>query len=274
MAETTGGELGPEQGDAAAGKARPGNRRVAQWSRDYTRLPGIPDEFIADDGAPRPVWTRFLEAFAALSPVDIERRFGAADRHMREAGVTYRSPGESADQQWPLSHLPLLIGEADWQQLSTGIAQRAQLLEMVLRDLYGEGRLVADGAIPAAAIAGSSEYLRPVCGVKPPGGRYLNLYAADVGRGPDGRWWVLGDRTQAPSGAGYALENRLVLSRVFASLYKSMNVPRVAPFFEAFRDGLRASADRDEPRIGVLTPGSFSETYFEHATLARYLGFL
>ena len=141
-------------------------------------------------------------------------------------------------------------------------------------DLYGEGRLVAEGAIPAAAIAGSPEYLRPVCGVKPPGGRYLNLCAADVGRGPDGRWWVLGDRTQAPSGAGYALENRLVLSRAFATLYKSMNVERVAPFFEAFRDALRASADRDEPRIGLLTPGEFSETYFEHATLARYLGFL
>src|SRR5204863_9640742 len=144
----------------------------------------------------------------------------------------------------------------------------------VLRDIYGEGRLVAEGALPAAAIAGSPEYLRPVCGVPPPGGHYLSLYAADVGRGPDGRWWVLGDRTQAPPGAGYALENRLVPARAFSDLYKSMNVPRVAPFFEAFRDSLRARADRDEPRIGVLTPGSFSETYFEHATLARYLGFL
>ncbi len=143
-----------------------------------------------------------------------------------------------------------------------------------MRDLYGEGKLVADGAIPAAAIAGSHEYLRQICGIKPPGKRYLSFYAADVGRGPDGRWWVLGDRTQAPSGAGYALENRLVPSRAFASLYKSMNVERVAPFFEAFRDGLRGSADRDEPRIGLLTPGAFSETYFEHATLARYLGFL
>ena len=209
-----------------------------------------------------------------LSPAEIERRFASADRHLREAGVTYRAPGETADRLWPLSHLPLLIDEADWRQLTAGIAQRAELFELVLRDLYGEGRLVAEGAIPAAAIAGSSEYLRAVCGVKPPGGRYLHLYAADVGRGPDGRWWVLSDRTQAPSGAGYALENRLVLSRAFAGLYKSMNVERVAPFFEAFRDSLRASADRDEPRIGLLTPGAFSETYFEHATLARYLGFL
>jgi uncharacterized circularly permuted ATP-grasp superfamily protein/uncharacterized alpha-E superfamily protein len=262
------------QGSSQENKTRPGQRRMAQWTRDYARLPGIPDEYIGQDGAPRAAWTRFFDAFAALAPADIERRFASADRHLREAGVTYRAPGETADRLWPLSHLPLIIDETDWQQLTAGIQQRAQLLEMVLRDLYGEGRLVADGAVPAAAIAGSNEYLRSVCGVKPPGGRYLHLYAADVGRGPDGRWWVLGDRTQAPSGAGYALENRLVLSRAFSNLYKSMNVERVAPFFEAFRDSLRASADRDEPRIGLLTPGTFNETYFEHATLARYLGFL
>lgn len=262
------------QAGSQGSKARPGNRRVAQWTRGYARLPGIPDEYLTEDGTPREVWTRFFEAFAELTPADIERRFGSADRHLREAGVTYRAPGETADRLSPLSHLPLLIDEAEWQQLTAGIVQRAQLLELVLADLYGEGRLVAEGAVPAAAVAGSSEYLRAMCGVKPPGGRYLNLYAADVGRGPDGRWWVLGDRTQAPSGAGYALENRLVLSRAFASLYKSMNVERVAPFFEAFRDSLRSGADRDEPRIGLLTPGQFSETYFEHATLARYLGFL
>jgi uncharacterized circularly permuted ATP-grasp superfamily protein/uncharacterized alpha-E superfamily protein len=263
-----------DQGSGQGSKTRPASRRVAQWMRDYVPLPGIPDEYIAQDGTPRAVWTRFFEAFATLTPAEIERRFGTADRHLREAGVSYRAPGETSDRLWPLSHLPLLIDEAEWRQLTEGIVQRAQLLEMVLADLYGEGRLVAEGAIPAAAIAGSPEFLRPVCGIKPPGGRYLSLYAADVGRGPDGRWWVLGDRTQAPSGAGYALENRLVLSRAFANLYKSMNVERVAPFFEAFRDALRGTADRDEPRIGLLTPGQFNETYFEHATLARYLGFL
>src|SRR3981081_633450 len=112
-------------------KARPGNRRVAQWTRDYARLPGIPDEFIAPDGTPREVWTRFFEAFSELTPADIERRFGSADRHLREAGVTHRAPGETSDRLWPLTHLPLLIGEADWQQLRAGIVQRAQLLELV-----------------------------------------------------------------------------------------------------------------------------------------------
>ena len=242
MAETTGGELGQGsgQGDSsAAGKARPGNRRFAQWSRDYTRLPGIPDEFIAGDDAPRPVWTRFLEAFAALSPVEIERRFGAADRHMREAGVSYRAPGESADRHWPLSHLPLLIDEAEWQLLSAGIAQRAQLdgarAERPLRR-GAPGRGWRD---PRRRDRRLSDYLRPVCGVKPPGGRWLQIYAADLGRGPDGRWWVLADRTQAPSGAGYELENRLVISRAFPALYNAMNVERLAPFFEAFAQACR-----------------------------------
>ncbi|MBI3700801.1 MAG: circularly permuted type 2 ATP-grasp protein [Afipia sp.] len=247
---------------------------LLHWSRTYAPLPGIPDEFLDANGAPRAVWTQFFNAFSEFAPQEIERRFSAADRHMRDAGVSYRAPGETADRSWPLSHLPLLIGSGEWAQISEGIKQRAQLFELVLRDLYGKGTLVADGALPAAAIAGSADYLRSVCGVHPPGGQYLSLYAADIGRGPDGRWWVLNDRTQAPSGAGYALENRLVMARAMTSLFGTMNVERLAPFFEGFRNGLRAVAERDEPRIGLLTPGNSSETYFEHATLARYLGFL
>src|ERR1700728_2216235 len=223
-----------DQGSGQGSKTRPASRRVAQWMRDYVPLPGIPDEYIAQDGTPRAVWTRFFEAFATLTPAEIERRFGTADRHLREAGVSYRAPGETSDRMWPLSHLPLLIDEAEWRQLTAGIVQRAQLLELVLSDLYGEGKLVAEGAIPAAAIAGSPEYLRAVCGLKPPGARYLSLYAADVGRGPDGRWWVIGDRTQAPSGAGYALENRLVLSRMLPDVFRDCQVHRLALFFRTF----------------------------------------
>src|SRR5260370_31492390 len=190
------------KGSSQESKARPGQRRMAQWTRDYARLPGIPDEYIGQDGAPRAAWTRFFDAFAALAPADIDRRFASADRHLREAGVTYRAPGETADRLWPLSHLPLIIDETDWQQLTAGIQQRAQLLEMVLRDPYGESRLAADGAGPAAATAGSNEYLRSGCGAKPPGRSYPHLYAADVGPGPDRRCWGLCDPTPAPSGAG------------------------------------------------------------------------
>src|SRR6202140_4790174 len=128
------------EGATQGSKTRPAHPRVAQWTRDYVHLPGIPYQNIRPDATPRAGAPPFFDAFAALSPADIERRFGAADRHLREAGVTYRAPGESADRLWPLSHLPLLIGEADWQQLTAGIVQRAELLELVLGDLYGEGR--------------------------------------------------------------------------------------------------------------------------------------
>jgi uncharacterized circularly permuted ATP-grasp superfamily protein/uncharacterized alpha-E superfamily protein len=248
--------------------------RLMGWVGDYRPLPGIPDEYIGPDGAPRSHWTQLLGLLGELSPEEIAQRFGAADRHIREAGISYRIYGEAGERSWPISHLPLLISEREWRDIAAGVEQRVTLLEKVLADFYGEGGLVSEGALPASAITGSAEFLRPLHGMTPPGGRYLHLYAADLGRGPDGRWWVLGDRAQAPSGAGYALENRLVLSRAFPSLYQEMNVERLAPFFAGFRAGLTAASVRSEPRICLLTSGPHSETYFEQAYLARYLGFV
>ena len=189
-------------------------------------------------------------------------------------GMSYRVQGESAERSWPLGRVPLLISQDDWREIARGVEQRAELFERVLGDLYGEGALVREGLLPAAAVTGSTDFLASMRGVAPPGKRWLRLYAADIGRGPDGRWWVLGDRTQAPSGSGYALENRLVVSQAFPSLYSEMNVERLAPFFREFRAGLRTSAQRSGPRICILTPGPWSQTYFEQAYLARYLGFL
>ena len=188
--------------------------------------------------------------------------------------MSYRVQGEAAERTWPLSRMPLLIPESEWREIERGVIQRAELLDRVLADVYGEGRLVAEGLLPAAAVTGSRDFVAAMRGVKPPGGRWLRLYAADIGRGPDGRWWALGDRAQAPSGSGYALENRLVVSQAFSNLYGRMNVERLAPFFRELRNGLRAAGERSEPRIGILTPGSLSATYFEQAYLARYLGFL
>ena len=248
--------------------------RVAAWTADYRPLPDIPDEFIAANGERRAYWTRLLEALAALPPDEIEQRFAAADRRIRDMGVSYRVHGEAADRSWPLGRMPLLIPEAEWREIARGVEQRAELLERILADIYGPGRLVEEGFLPAAAVAGSKDYLPQMNGVKPPGGRWLRLYAAELGRGPDGRWWVLGDRTQAPSGSGYTLENRLVLSQTFPAFFREMNVERLAPFFRELRAGMRAAADRSDPRICILTPGPWSQTYFEQAYLARYLGFL
>ncbi len=238
---------------------------------DYKPLPGIPDEFIGPDGQPKQHWRTLL---SFLSKKTMDRSLAVARRHIRDLGISYRVGDEAKERIWPVSSLPLLIEEDDWQQISAGIVQRASIFELLLADIYGPAHIVSDGILPAAVVAGSKEFLRPMVGVNPPGGRWLHLYAADIARGPDGRWWVLNDRAQAPSGAGYALENRLSISRAYHSSYANMNVQRLAPFFRAFRSGLAASAGRSDPRICLMTPGPYSQTYSEQSYLARYLGFL
>ena len=248
--------------------------RLSTWLRNYHPLAGVPDELFDATRRPRPDWLCFLGDVAEYPEEEFASRFSVATRHIRDTGVSYRIYGEENERSWPLNPLPLILGEKEWTQIAAGVEQRANLMEAILRDVYGDGTLLADGALPAAVLTGSPDFLRPMQGIKPQGGNYLQLYAVDLARGPDGRWWVLDDRAQAPSGAGYALENRLVLSRAYPSLYNAMNVQRLASFFDQLRQGLAAAADRYDPRICLLTPGPYSETYFEQAHLARYLGFL
>lgn len=265
MASDTSPETQP-----GADRAPAAAKRLSSWLKGYKPLPGVPDELFDATGRPRDHWIAFLGEFAAHA----EGAFGPATRHLRDTGASHRVYGQEHEQSWPIDPMPLILGQDEWAGIVAGITQRANLMEAVLQDVYGEGRLVSEGALPAAALTGSPDFLRAMRGARPPNGRFLQLYAADLGRGPDGRWWVLNDRTQAPSGAGYALQNRLVVSRAYPALYNTMNVHRLAPFFDRFRQGLAASADRSDPRICLLTPGPFSESYYEQAHLARYLGFL
>ncbi|MEO0588777.1 MAG: circularly permuted type 2 ATP-grasp protein, partial [Planctomycetota bacterium] len=153
--------------------------------------------------------------------------------------------------------------------------QRARVLNMVLADLYGPQRLLTEGLLPPELVFAHPHFLRPCHGIAVPGDQHLILYAADLARNPDGSWWVVNDRTQAPSGAGYALENRVVLSRMLPGLFRDCGVRRLATFFARLRENLMrlAPTASDNPRIVVLTPGPYNETYFEHAYIARYLGF-
>jgi uncharacterized circularly permuted ATP-grasp superfamily protein/uncharacterized alpha-E superfamily protein len=248
--------------------------RASEWLAGYRPLAGAHDEFVGPDGRPRGHWLTFFDSLAALGEKELVQRFAAAGRRIKDYGVTYRVLGEARERPWPLSRLPLLLTERDWRELAAGVAQRAALLEHVMRDVYGATRLVKEGVLPAAAVAGSPNYIRPMHGVAPAGGRWLGFYAVDVSRGADGRWRVLEDRAQAPSGAGYAIENRLILARTFPSLYREMHVRRLGPFLREFRTGLAATAQRAAPRICLLTPGPYSETYSEQSFLARNLGFL
>ena len=253
-----------------------GDDGVARLLAGYRPLPGVPDEMVGADGRPRRHWQPFLAMLAGLGPEEINRRFAAADRQLRESGVFYRVYDDpvGAERPWPLSHVPLILDGAEWRALATGLVERVQLIEAVLADAYGPARLIADGRLPASVVAGNPEFLRPLAGVPLRGDARLHLYAVDVGRGPDGRWWVLSDRTQAPSGAGYALENRLALSRAMPDVYRGLKIERLAGFFQSVQAALAGFNRNEDSRVCLLTPGPMNETYFEHAYLARYLGLL
>jgi uncharacterized circularly permuted ATP-grasp superfamily protein/uncharacterized alpha-E superfamily protein len=242
------------------------------------------DEMLASAGVPRPHWDAFLRALAAREGPEIGDTLSLMEREIRENGITYNvyADPKGADRPWEVDPLPLLLSASEWETIESGIAQRADLLNRVLADIYGPQTLLRSGAIPAPVVFGHSGFLHPLKGVRPAGGVHLFQYAADLARAPDGSWWVVSDRTQAPSGAGYALENRLVVSRVFPQMFADLNVQHLASFFAGVRDSLLHWAPKPgsgdyaregAPLVVLLTPGPYNETYFEHALLARYLGF-
>lgn len=240
----------------------------------YRPLSGVPDELADGSGAMRTVWGPLIAHLSALTPAGVQAAFAAGDQHLADAGVFFRAYGDetAAGRDWPFSPVPILLPEAAWREIAAGLIERADLLEQVVADLYGENRLVAEGNLPAALIAQSPEWLRPMVGVKPRSGHFLHFVAFEIGRGPDGRWWVLSDRTDAPSGAGFALENRVATSRVFPELYENSNVHRLAGFFRSFRDALDRLRENPGSRAAILTPGPLTDTYYEQAYIARYLG--
>ncbi len=242
----------------------------------YRTVAGVPDELMDGEGQIRPAWAKLIEILHGLAPADVDKRVQRGKQYLRDAGVFYRryGPQDTAEREWPLSAMPVVIDEGEWQQISTGLIERADLLEQIVADLYGKQKLVADGYIPASLVAENSEWLRPLVGVKPSSGHYLHFIAFDIGRGPQGQWWVLGDRTQAPSGAGFALENRIATSRIFPDAFANSNVHRLAGFFRNFRDALQGLRIEDDSRVGILTPGPMNDTYYEHAYIARYLGLM
>jgi uncharacterized circularly permuted ATP-grasp superfamily protein/uncharacterized alpha-E superfamily protein len=251
------------------------NRMIADLLQASLRDSSVYDELSADGIEPRPHWAGLVESLQAIGSEELARRWARAERRIRENGVTYNVYGDTlgANRPWRLDLIPLLIAADEWRMIEAGIIQRARLLELLLADLYGPQKLLREGHVPPALLFGNPEFLRPVVGMAAPPGGYLHLIAVDLARSPDGQWWVLADRTQAPSGAGYALENRTIVADVFPELFRSSNVQRLAPFFRSQREALTKLAGCDHPRIVLLTPGPLNETYFEHSYLARYLGF-
>ena len=235
------------------------------------------DEMLDATGAPRAHWARIVDTLAGPELDRVRDRIATAERQIRDSGLTYNmyADPKGVDRPWALDTLPMIIPADEWASIEAAVAQRAQLLNAVLLDLYGPQRLLAEGHIPPRLVLGHSAFQRAACNAAIPGGIALFSYAADLARSPDGRWWVVADRTQAPSGAGYAIENRLIVSRIFPALFGELHAQRIAGFFATLRDTLGEQSPRgDGPQLTVLlTPGPYNETYSEHSLLARYLGF-
>ncbi len=242
----------------------------------YTRREGLLDEVYDADGHIKPYWEPVLNSFQALGPQAFADRESKARRILRDDGATYNIYDEQQTpaHNWPLDLVPALISSEEWGRIEAGLLERAELFNLLLKDLYGNRQLIRQGVIPPEALYAHKGFLRACNGLHIPGEHQLILHAADLIRGPDNSIQVLTDRTQSPSGAGYALENRTVMSRVFPSLFRNCQVHRLSSFFQQLRSKLIAlSPNQDQPRVVVLTPGAHNETYFEHAYFANYLGF-
>jgi len=243
----------------------------------YHPDPGFHDEMLAPDGSVRPHWRQLIEPLAEMGGASFARRWQEGKRLIHENGTTYNvySDPRNTDRPWPVDPIPLVLDRVEWAAIESAIIQRATLLNAILADLYGSQKLLRDELVPPELVFPNPAFLRACCHVPVPGDVHLHIYAADLARAPDGRWWVIADRTQAPSGAGYALENRLVSARVLPDIFRAAHIHRLATFFQTYKETLKSLAPggKENPRIVLLTPGPYNETYFEHAFLSRYLGY-
>lgn len=235
------------------------------------------DELVDQDGALRPQWAKTVAELQSMGRDAFISRAEQVRRIVQDNGVTYNAYGEPerAYRPWVMDPLPMILGHEEWASIEQGMRQRVTLFNRLLEDLYGEQRLLKDGLLPPSLVLGNPYFLRPVHGFHPPGGVHVHLYAADLARSPDGRWWVLSDRLETPSGIGYALENRFVTQRAMADLFRAVSPLRLRPFFQHMSESFETLVRRrtENPLIVLLSPGPAYETYFEHAFFARNLGY-
>ena len=244
-------------------------------SGHFDEMHGVCMPALAGPAPLAPEWAQFFNHLGTEGFSDLNRRTAAMQRQIRDNGVTYNVYADSTHPQrpWSLDLFPLIISPQSWKQIEAGVQQRVRVLEHVMADVYGPQQLLAQGLLPPALVHGHPGYLRAMHGAMPMGNTHLHISAFDLARGPDGLWWVVAQSTQAPSGLGYLLENRLSISRQFPRAFEAMHVQRLAGTYRALIDGLKQMSQAGaNAHIALLTPGPDNETYFEHAYLARYLG--
>lgn len=233
------------------------------------------DELRGNTGMLLPHWQTFFQQLEPAGLADLDQRTTELNRQIRDNGITYNVYADEYGPQrpWSVDLFPLIIDSKAWQEIESGVLQRARLLEGIIKDTYGPQRLLQEGLLPAALVHGHPGYLRSMRSIQPVGNKHLHIIAFDLARAPDGKWSVLSQRTQAPSGLGYLLENRNLIARQFPKAYELMDIAPLANAYRDLIDTLKSQSPAGtNSHIALLTPGPYNETYFEHAYLARYLG--
>jgi uncharacterized circularly permuted ATP-grasp superfamily protein/uncharacterized alpha-E superfamily protein len=244
---------------------------------EYPRNDSSFDELLTAGGRVRPPYAKLFQTLEQLGEAELKRRRDTCVQMIHEQGIYYNVYGDprGIERPWQMDPVPLVISPNEWRSVEAGLVQRAKLLNKILADCYTQQELIRSRWLSPALVFAQPDFLRPCHGIRPPKDIYLHFYAADLARSPDGRWWVISDRTQIPTGAGYALANRLVTSRILPESFRENNVERLAGFFRDVQNSLTQIAPRpDSARVIMLTPGPHNETYFEQAYLARYLGYM
>ena len=235
------------------------------------------DEVIDLNGKIKPYWQGIFDTLESIGLEELEFRNQEIIKKLRENGVTYNvyDSAKESDRAWKLDPIPFLLHESEWESIEKGLKQRARLLDLILKDLYGPQTLIKNAIIPAELVFDNSGFLLPCFDIRQKLDIQLINYAADLARGPDGKIWLLDNRTQSPSGSGYALENRIVMSKVFPELNKKTYRKRLSPYFSQLQQTVDSLGNNsnENPNVVFLTPGPGNETYFEHVYLSSYLGY-
>ena len=235
------------------------------------------DEVLDQYGQVKPYWKGLFDTLESIGIAELELRNQEIIKKLKENGVTYNvyDSNKESNRAWKLDPIPFLIHESEWKTIEKGLQQRAHLLDLILKDFYGPQLLIKNGIIPAELVFDNSGFLLPCFDIRQKHGKQLLNYAVDLARGPDGKMWLLDNRTQAPSGAGYALENRIVMSKVFPELNEKTYRKRLSPYFSQLQQtvDVLGNSSNENPNVVFLTPGPGNETYFEHVYLSSYLGY-
>jgi uncharacterized circularly permuted ATP-grasp superfamily protein/uncharacterized alpha-E superfamily protein len=244
---------------------------------DGYELKSSQDEMFDKDKNVKQEWREILDSLKSSTFEELEAKQNEIDWFLKENDVTYNvyeNLDAKVNRSWSLDPIPLVISSQEWDETAAGLKQRAKLLNLILKDLYSERKLIKENIIPAEVIFAHKGFATEAYNFGSKDNFNLYFYATDMARGPDGKMWVINDRTQAPSGLGYALENRLTMNAISKGLYPEISRKRLFHFFEDFRNLFTKLTSGTDNVSVLLTPGPYNETYFEHSFLSSYLNII